>query len=244
MLRLLDRAKSICRITDLGDPDKAGTGFLVNGPDLHASLTGVFVLTNHHVLHGPEATDALLASPQYAGSIDVAQAQAEFHYWQGLPRPRTIKLEKVVHSSPRDEADFALASLSEVVPPDLALPLSHAPKPLGSRNVVDPKQRDKVIVVGHPKGGDLSFSVSDNEVVDHELDDNQYAWPRRIHYRTPTEPGSSGSPAFHHKTLDTVGLHRSGGVKQLRDDWPRARPDEIYEANEAVSIRSLLERLG
>jgi len=244
MLRLLDRAKSICRITDLTDPDKAGTGFLVNGPDLHASLTGVLVLTNHHVLHGPEATDALLASPQYAGSIDVARAQAEFHYWQGLPKARTIKLEKVLAWSPRHEADFALASLSETVPPDLAVPLSHAPKPLASRNVVDPKQRDKVIVVGHPKGGDLAFSVSDNEVVDHELDDDSYDHARRIHYRTPTEPGSSGSPVFHHKTLEAVGLHRSGGVSQLRDDWPRAKPDEDYEANEAVAVRSVLERMG
>jgi len=49
---------------------------------------------------------------------------------------------------------------------------------------------------------------------------------------------------FHHKTLDAVGLHRSGGVPQLRDDWPRAKPDEVYEANEAVAVRSVLERLG
>jgi hypothetical protein len=243
MLRLLDRAKSICRITDLADPDRAGTGFLVNGPDLHASLTGVFVLTNHHVLHGPEATDALLACPAYAGSIDVAQAEAEFHYWQGLPKARRIKLEEVLWWSPRHEADFALASLSEAVPPDLAVPLSHTPKPLGSRNVKDPKQRGKVMVVGHPKGGALSFSVSDNEVVDHELDDYSYDHPRRIHYRTPTEPGSSGSPVFHHKTLEAVGLHRSGGVQPLRPDWPRAKVDDVYEANEAVAVRSVLERL-
>ena len=114
------------------------------------------------------------------------------------------------------------------------------PKPLGSRNVVDARQRAKVFIVGHPKGGDLSFSVSDNEVVDHELDDEPCDRPRRIHYRTPTEPGSSGSPVFHHASLEVVGLHRTGRAKPLRDDWPRARDDEIYEANEAVSMRSLL----
>jgi V8-like Glu-specific endopeptidase len=106
--------------------------------------------------------------------------------------------------------------------------------------VVDATQRAKVMIVGHPKGGDLSFSVSDNEVVDHELDDDPRDRPRRIHYRTPTEPGSSGSPVFHHKSLEVVGLHRTGRAKPLRDDWPRAREDEIYEANEAVSMRSLL----
>ena len=114
------------------------------------------------------------------------------------------------------------------------------PKPLGSRNVVDARQRAKVFIVGHPKGGDLSFSVSDNEVVDHELDDEPCDRPRRIHYRTPTEPGSSGSPVFHHKSLEVVGLHRTGRAKPLRDDWPRAGDGEIYEANEAVSMRSLL----
>lgn len=240
VLRLLDRAKSVCRIVDSNDPDRAGTGFLVSGADLCPPLDGVYVLTNHHVLHGDEAPDALLASPEYAGSIDVGQALAEFHYWDGLPRKHAVRLANVARHSPRSQADFALAALSEPVPASLALPLSRAPKPLGSRNVVDATQRAKVIIVGHPKGGDLSFSVSDNEVVDHELDDDPRDRPRRIHYRTPTEPGSSGSPVFHHKSLEVVGLHRTGRAKPLRDDWPRARDDEIYEANEAVSMRSLL----
>jgi hypothetical protein len=32
-------------------------------------------------------------------------------------------------------------------------------------------------------------------------------------------------------------------VGPLRADWPRAKQDEIYEANEAVSMRALLEQL-
>ncbi len=240
VLRILDRAKSICRIADIHDPKRAGTGFLVNGPDLSPPVDGVFVLTNHHVLHGDEAGDALLASEDYRASIDVQRAQAEFHYWEGLPKSRTIKLGKVIRSSPRCEADFALASLSEAVPANLALPLSRTLKPLGSRNFTDPKRRAKVFVVGHPQGGDLSFSLSDNEVVDHELDDNPCGHPRRIHYRTPTEPGSSGSPVFESETLEVVGLHRSGRADPLRPDWPRTKSDEVYEANEAVSMRSLL----
>jgi hypothetical protein len=240
VLRLLDRAKSVCRVVDSRDPDRAGTGFLVNGADLCPPLDGVYVLTNHHVLHGDEATDALLASPEYAGSIDIGQALAEFHYWDGRPQKHAIKLASVERHSPRSQVDFALAALSEPVPANLALPISRAPKPLGSRNVVDARQRAKVIIVGHPKGGDLSFSVSDNEVVDHELDDEPRDRPRRIHYRTPTEPGSSGSPVFHHASLEVVGLHRTGRAKPLRGDWPRASDDETYEANEAVSMRSLL----
>jgi len=36
------------------------------------------------------------------------------------------------------------------------------------------------------------------------------------------------------------GLRLLDRAKPLRDDWPRAGDDEIYEANEAVSMRSLL----
>ncbi len=204
-------------------------------------LKGLFVLTNHHVLHGNEASEALLRQPDYRGSIDIARAQAQFHYWDGRSETRRrSSCKEVVCFSERGKADFALASLAEDVPArSRAARLSQKERPLGSRNVVDPKQRAKIIVVGHPKGGDLSFSFSDNEVVDHELDDkpSRPPSPRRIHYRAPTEPGSSGSPVFHHKTLEVVGLHRSGHVNPLRPDWPRVRNDEKYEANEAVSLR-------
>jgi hypothetical protein len=238
--RLLQRARSVCRITDIHNPARAGTGFLVSGEDLVPPRQGAFVLTNHHVLHGPEATDDLLGSEDYRGSIPIDRAQAEFHYWGGKAELKTFRIDGVLRHSCRTEADFTVASLAGDVAPDLALTLSRSLKPLGSRNVVDPKQRAKVILIGHPLGGRLSFSISDNEVVDHELDDGACERPRRIHYRTPTEQGSSGSPVFHHETLEVVGLHRTGRATPLREDWPRAKPEEVYEANEAVAVRSLL----
>jgi Trypsin-like peptidase domain/Tetratricopeptide Repeats-Sensor len=247
VLHLLDKARCVCRITDRFNPTRGGTGFLVNGEDVSAHLQGeLLVLTNHHVLHGAEASDALLESHDYRGSIDIGRAIAEFHYWNDSPEPRRIQLAKVVGFSPRAEADFTLASFEEDLEPRRSLLLSTEPKPLGSRNIVDPKQRAKVFVVGHPGGASLSFSVSDDEVVDHELDDTPPVphHPRCIHYRTPTEPGSSGSPVFHHETLEVVGLHRSGHVKPLRPDWPRPRKDEPYEANEAVAIRSIRDYLA
>jgi len=246
LLGLLDKAKAICRISDPFNPTQGGTGFLVNGHDISPQLQGLFVLTNHHVLHGKEASETLLEGPDYRGSVDVERADVEFHYWDGRPGSFKVKLKEVIRSSPRSEADFALASLTDDVAVERALSLSPKERPLGSRNVLDPKQRAKIFVVGHPRGGVLSFSFSDNEVVDHELDDKPSvpSTPRRIHYRAPTEPGSSGSPVFHHDTLEVVGLHRSGNVGPLRADWPRARKDERYEANEAVSLRSIRECLA
>jgi hypothetical protein len=242
VLDLLDRAKSVCRIGDLQDPDKAGTGFLVRVADLGQAGDALCVLTNHHVLHGPETSPALRATPDYARSIHIERAQAEFHFWDGNREVRKFKLKEVLCHSPRSEKDFALATLEEPVPSARALQLSKFSMPFVSRNVLDIKQRDKVIIIGHPGGDQISFSVSDNEIVDHELDEDPRERPRRIHYRTPTEPGSSGSPVFHHKSLEVVGLHRTGRAEPLRPDWPRARQDEVYEANEAVAIRSLLER--
>ena len=240
VLSLVKCASSVCRISDVNNPSRAGTGFLVRGIDLVPPREGAFVLTNHHVLHGDEAPDDLLATKDYEGSIHARWAQAEFHFWNGKKETRTIRVDGILRHSFRADADFTVASLAEPFPVACALPLSSSLKPLGSRNVVDPRQRAKVILIGHPLGGGLSFSVSDNEVVDHELDDDPRDRPRRIHYRTPTEPGSSGSPVFHHETLEIVGVHRTGRVTPLRDNWPRAKPDEVYEANEAVAVRSLL----
>ena len=237
---LMKNAASVCRITDVDNSGKAGTGFLVRGSDLVPPREGVCVLTNHHVLHGSEAPEDLLATKDYEGSINCTRAQAEFHFWNQKAEKKTFRLDGVLRHSCRSESDFTVASLTDALPVDLALTLSKDPKPLGSRNFTSQQQRPKVIVIGHPNGGDLRFSMSDNEVVDHELDDNPYAGPRRIHYRTPTEPGSSGSPVFHQVTLEIVGLHRTGRAEPLRNPWPRTKPDDVYEANEAVAVRSLL----
>jgi hypothetical protein len=200
----------------------------------------VVVLTNHHVVYGKEAEAGLLATKDYEAAIHFSRAQAVFHFWKGAMEAKTFRLGDVLRHSYRAEADFAVAPLKGAAPVGLALKLSRNPKPLAPASITDPGQRAKVIVIGHPNGGGLSFSLSNNEVVDHELDDTPRDRPRRIHYRTSTERGSSGSPVLHHETLEVVGLHRTGNATPLRDDWPRAKADTVYEANEAVAVRSLL----
>ena len=84
-----------------------------------------------------------------------------------------------------------------------------------------------VIHIGHPKGGSLSFSLHDNLLLDHEKP--------KIHYRSPTEGGSSGSPVFNDK-WDLIGLHHLGGnfIKMLNGK------NGHYEANEGIWIQSVI----
>jgi V8-like Glu-specific endopeptidase len=64
-------------------------------------------------------------------------------------------------------------------------------------------------------------------------------WNKRlVHYRTPSEPGSSGSPVFDDQWR-LIGLHHAG-----RSDMPRL--DEkpgTYEANEGINILAIAEAI-
>jgi V8-like Glu-specific endopeptidase len=78
-------------------------------------------------------------------------------------------------------------------------------------------------VVGHPLGGGLSFSLEDNLLLD---------WDQRVvHYRTPTEPGSSGSPVFDDQWR-LIALHHAGGSNMRRLN---GKPG-TYEANDGINI--------
>lgn len=238
LLQLIRHARSICRIADTKTGKAVGTGFLVDGALFGPPSQGALLLTNHHVLHGPEAKDELLASPDYQGSIALDRAEAKFTYWDDSSE-RRFEIKNILRTSDRPDADFTLASLAaDEVPQGLALPISIANKPLRSRNILDPKQRSKVLLIGHPRGEELTFSLDNTEVVDHELDDELRTRPRRIHYRATTDHGSSGSPVFEFESLEVVGLHRSGRVGPLREDWPH-KPGDVYQANEAVWIGSI-----
>jgi V8-like Glu-specific endopeptidase len=89
-----------------------------------------------------------------------------------------------------------------------------------------------VYVIGHPSGRELSYSIQDNSLLNHRDELGV------IHYRSPTEPGSSGSPLFS-VGWDLLGLHHSGNPTRglnhaLAND----------EAREGIWIRAVIKEVA
>jgi hypothetical protein len=131
-------------------------------------------------------------------------------------------VKKLIFNSPICELDATLLQLDHSVPGVEPYPIVPA---LPDRN-----SERRLYVVGHPLGGGLSFSLQDNLLLD--WDD------RRVHYRTPTEPGSSGSPVFDDQWR-LVALHHAG-----RSDMRKlnGKPG-TYEANEGINILAIVDEI-
>lgn len=92
-------------------------------------------------------------------------------------------------------------------------------------------------------GRDLSFSFQDNELLDHEgppAGRPQIPGVCRLHYRAPTEGGSTGSPVFNARLWQVIAMHHKGG----KIGMPRlnGKPG-TYGANEGISIQSIIDAI-
>jgi len=191
-----------------------GTGFLLKGATLHPTLgEELYLLTNSHVVS---------PSPQLPDTVRPADAIVTFEGLTGAEGKSWI-VKKLIFNSPISELDATLLQLDHYVPGVEPYPIAPA---LPDRN-----SERRLYVVGHPLGGGLSFSLQDNLLLD--WDD------RRVHYRTPTEPGSSGSPVFDDQWR-LIALHHSGNsnMRKLNE-----KPG-TYEANEGINILAIVEEIG
>lgn len=224
MSQFLDAGASVGQITNK-QGEGIGTCFIVDGGEFHDSLKGErLILTNDHVV-SPHPEKYTSNPP-----LRVNKAHAKFELFSGTDGPREFPAKEIIWSSGSQDHDACLIRLETVMPDELeALPVvRYVP-------VANPGNEESIYIIGHPGGRTLSYSLQNNELLDHncKLADGE-VMPRYIHYFTPTEPGSSGSPALNAE-LDVIGLHHAGGKYMRKLDGS----DETYPANEAIWIDSI-----
>jgi V8-like Glu-specific endopeptidase len=208
----LQRCRAVARI-ETDDDEAVGTGFLVAGHDLHQDLPPLVVITNGHVVpEYIEPTDAVVA---FHGLDDDPGRQAHFR----------VARQWWYQPSTGNGLDTTIVELAGYPQDVLPIPLARAlpPKPLRHR---------RAYVIGYPLGlAQPQFSLQDNVLLDYDQ--------RVLHYRSPTERGSSGSPVFDHEWR-LIGLHHVGGDRMLQLN----KAGGTYAANEGITLEAIRGRLA
>jgi tetratricopeptide (TPR) repeat protein len=186
-----------------------GTGWLVDSKDFFPNQSQRSLVL----------TNAHVVSTTYPSAIKLPGAWANFQMIE-----KRVELKSLVWSSPVEELDATFLEFSEDHLP--CEPLHLSPSAILT---ADPAPR--LYIIGHPGGRDLEFSLNDNRLVASN--------PQKLHYRTPTEGGSSGSPVFDQVGWAVVGLHHAGRSKMPKLNGPAG---EFYEANEGIAILAIQQK--
>jgi S1-C subfamily serine protease len=208
--RALKRCTGIARIEDPMGTGR-GSGFLIDGSEFF-DPAGIdpLLLTNYHVINAH-------------GDGPGLQPDKSVAFFEALNT--RYKVKKILWSSEIAMLDASLVSLERIDSQSSLCSLKPAADPFKAG------EKQRVYVIGYPLGGSLSISLHDSEWLD--CDD------RRLHYRTPTEPGSSGSPVFDQRFWTVIGLHHRGLSEMPRQHGQGG----TYQANEAISIGAIHEAI-
>jgi hypothetical protein len=190
-----------------------GTGWLVRAGDCFAegvrpsgTADEPLLVTNAHVVSP--------ATNPFRGALAPNEAVANFQVVG-----KALSLGEIVWSSPVGALDCTVVRLSGSP--------GARPLELSSAAVVMAEPPPRLYIIGHPGGRDVEFSLQDNHLIGCN--------DRLLHYRTPTEGGSSGSPVFD-ATWRVVALHHAGADKLPRLDGQTG----TYQANEGVAVAAIL----
>jgi hypothetical protein len=218
----LECARSVASIRQrLGS--RIGTGFLVRAASLGLQPPEeLLVLTNFHVVN----EDGI--------SPGIRPGDAEIVF-EAADTNKAYSVSEIVWSSPISSHDTSILRVQDAVTGIDPMRLA------GALPVLE--DGATVYIIGHPGGRDLAFSFQDNELLDHEgapAGNPQIKGVSRVHYRAPTEPGSSGSPVFNARLWEVIALHHMG----LKAGMPKLNgKDGTYAANEGISLLSIKEAI-
>jgi DNA/RNA endonuclease G (NUC1) len=205
-----ERAAGVARIGP-NKYDGDGTGFLFDGSWISEEWAGRHLLiTNAHVCSDDPDVQAQYPYPQGSDALTAA-----FLGSGTAEETEELRFTGVVWTSPPSLLDATLLELAGP-PPEGATP----PPRTNRVPPVSLKGDARLNILGYPKGLDLRISLQDNEATG--------VGETYVHYRTPTDPGSSGSPVFN-QSWQLVALHHasSNGSK----------------TNEGVRIDRILEQV-
>ena len=208
----LQQCDSVARVQKLNGQGH-GTGWLVNASDFFTDQEGLLLLTNGHVVSDNPNP---FSNPK---AIYPEDARIKFQ----TIGDELYEVEELVWTSAPNELDATFLRLK-------GLPASAQPLAIHTREIeltaAAPALR--LYIIGHPGGRDLEISLQDNNLL--------AANEKLLHYRTPTEPGNSGSPVFEHDDWRVVALHHRGSEMMPRFDGGKPDP---YQANEGIAILTI-----
>jgi V8-like Glu-specific endopeptidase len=204
---------------------RLGTGFLVDGAWLGFDNVDTVFVTNAHVLSAtvPKAIPPCNALVSFEVESEIAQKPIFYSVDQVLFESEPGNLGV----SSDETLDVTIVKLK---PEEQRVSQFTALKIATSLPLVQDKSR--AYIVGHPMGSGLQVSLNDSLLLD--IDDSE----RLVHYRTPTDPGSSGSPVFN-TDWEVIGLHHGGSRVA-----PRLNGVGNYEANEAISLLAIRRKIS
>ncbi len=205
--------------------ERLGTGFLVDGAALKASFgPGPVFVTNAHVISETLANAIRLPNARVTFEVESAVAGEPVFYKATELLFNSAPGDLGVCRGPSENLDVTVVRLEAL--PDRFTGLETA----NALPLVDAKA--KAYVVGHPRGSGLQISLHDSLLLD--IDDDE----RLVHYRTPTDPGSSGSPVFN-ALWEVIALHHGGSAST-----PRLHGEGTYEANEGIALSAIRRTLS
>jgi S1-C subfamily serine protease len=212
----LNACSAVARIgetTDVG----VGSGFLLDGSVISAAYNGqIVLLTNAHVVSDdPKANHGSLIPGRSVATLET------------VDKTLALKFKNIICTSPVSDLDYTVLSFDDSSQAELQKHRNEiCAYTVAGPPVPDSKQR--VYIIGHPWGGILRISLQDNIFL--ACND------RFMQYRTPTVPGSSGSPVFD-DNWELIGIHHAGG-----ENMPLLDPLGTYgKANEGILIGAICQ---